>query len=157
MTSPEVSAMGLTCARVPAGGRGQMLALAPPVWVDDAVNEVTLTHVVWVDWFGQRLVVDGVHLGPKPGDFEWSHEESNPAHHWNLQWMSVADADNDPADLPDALREQLPSDEAWQRSGEWLLGILMVARLAGARLSSAEFSTGIAETWAQFVAGFADA
>lgn len=92
-TQLDVCVAGLTCATFPAADREQMVGIEPPVWVEATVSEESLTHIVWVEWFGRRLVVDGVHLGPEPGDFDWSHEASNPERHWNLEWMTAADED----------------------------------------------------------------
>lgn len=116
---------GIWCATVGVSGREQMLSVEHPTWVDSWSDPRAMRQTVQVDWFGEHLEVSGVHVGPQAGQFGWEHRFSNPDRHWNLRWAMVppsSHADQDPKPLSAELINRLPSQAAWYRTGEWLLG-----------------------------------
>lgn len=155
MTPDELCGLGLTCARVRSEGRWTITELQPPSWDYSDVSQETFSHYVYLSWLGHDLILSGRHLGPRYGDYDWDHLTSNPYRHWMVRWLVDAE-DDDSASRPLAEDELdlLPDRAAWDRVGEWLLGILMAARLSQSEVTSEELTQAIADNWGAFVAGF---
>lgn len=153
MASEHAQALvtGIWCATVRVPGREQMLALEHPTWIDSWSDPRTMGHTVRVEWFGAPLQVSGVHVGPQAGQHDWEHRFSNPNRHWNLRWSPVLEEPGvEPGSIDADLANHLPSQDAWYRTGEWLLGAELALCNMGVARRSSPFEDSDWSTWWDF-------